>query len=70
MKERYRVMATDENGENITNILMRSFVVAEVLYNNQIKQKETTEVILDKVFFNENDEWLENMDENVLVWKK
>lgn len=69
MEEKYRVMATDENGENVINDLFSNYEIAEVHYAKQIKKDFTKEVILDKVFFDNKGNWLENNDEEILAWK-
>lgn len=70
MEEKYRVMANDENGENVINDLFSNYEIAEAYYDKQIKKDFTKEVVLDKVFFDNNGEWLENNDEGILAWRE
>ena len=70
MKTKYRVMASNENGENVVNVLFKSYAVAEVFYDNERKKEGIKETILDKVFFDENGELIENNDEGILAWRE
>lgn len=68
MEIKYRVMTIDENGENIVNELFKSYFVAEVFYDKVKNEEATKEIFLDKVVFDENGEWLEDMTESLLSW--
>lgn len=67
--EKYRVMVSNENGDNFINLLLKSRVTAFVFYDNQTKNPLAKEVVLDRVFFDKSGEYMLDKDENIMIWR-